>query len=176
MIFAWKNSTVKIRLPFRALAIACVAVFAPLWFSVEADAQSSASFKPFEGTWTGTGTLSHQNGVTERIRCRVQYVPRGAQSLQQTLQCQSDATNFNIVSTVSDQGGRLTGDWTETTRQARGTLTGTMSGSELRAQVQGAGFTAGIGIGVRGNRQSVNIRAAGTDLSALSMTLTRASR
>jgi hypothetical protein len=176
MLCARKKKMANNQTAFRAVGLVCASIVAPLWFSPVADAQSPASFKAFEGTWTGTGTLSHQNGVTERIRCRVQYVPRGAQSLQQTLQCQSDDTNFNIVSTVLNQGGRLTGDWTETTRQARGTLTGTMSSSELKAQVQGTGFTAGIGIGVRGNRQSVNIRAAGTDLSSLSMSLTRSPR
>jgi hypothetical protein len=160
----------------RSTGLAVAAVCTCLCFSVAADAQISASLRAFEGAWAGTGTLSHQNGVTERIRCRVDYVRRGSQTLQQTLRCQSDATNFDIVSTVSEAAGTLTGDWTETNSNARGTLTGTVSGGDIRAAVQGPGFAAGIGIGARGNKQSVVIRATGTDITDVSMALTRTSR
>lgn len=147
-----------------------------LWFSIAANAQMSASLRAFEGTWTGTGTLSHQSGVTERIRCQVDYVSRGPQTLQQTLRCQSDTTNFNIVSAISEAAGRITGDWTETNSGARGTLTGTLGGGDIRATVQGQGFSAGIGIGVRGNKQSVEIRVAGADITDVTMAVTRTGR
>jgi hypothetical protein len=176
MLIERSNTLAKAPSLFRSVGLALAAICTCLWFSGTANAQMSVSLKAFEGAWAGTGTLSHQNGVTERIRCQADYVPRGPQVLQQTLRCQSDTTNFNIVSTVSEEAGKLTGDWTETNRNARGTLTGTIGGDGIRATVQGSGFAAGIGIAARGNKQSIEIRAAGTDITGLSMALTRTAR
>lgn len=164
------------RSPYRSLGIALAAICTCLWFSVVANAQMSPMLRALTGNWVGTGTLSHSNGVTERIRCRVDYVLRGPQTIRQTLRCQSDTTNFDIVSTITEAGGRLTGDWTETNRNVRGTLTGTLRGGQVTAQVQGPGFNAGVGIAVKGNRQSVGIRAAGTDITGVTIALTRRSR
>lgn len=161
--------------PYRAAKLAVAAMGTCLFLSSVAQA-APASFRAFEGVWAGTGTLSHRNGVTERIRCRADYVLRGAQSLQQTLRCQSDTTKFDIVSRVTDEAGRLTGEWTETNRNVRGTLTGTIRRGQIRAQVQGASFSAGIGIAVRGSRQSVGIRAAGTDITGVRISLRRTRR
>lgn len=176
MLIECTDKPAKTRPYYRCAGPALAAICTCLWFTVAANAQISTALRAFQGAWVGTGTLSHQNGVTERIRCRVDYVPRGAQTLQQTLHCQSDTTNFDIVSTVTEAAGRLTGDWTETNRDAHGTLTGTISGGDITAQVRGSGFSAGVGIAVKGNRQSVGIRAAGTDITNVSIALTRAAR
>lgn len=176
MLIEHANRPVKVGWLSLPVAPAFIAICTCLWLSIAANAQMSAPFRAFEGAWAGTGTLSHQNGVTERIRCQVDYVPRAPQTLQQTLRCQSDTTSFNIVSTISEESGRLTGDWTETNSNVRGTLSGTISAAGIRAIVQGSAFSAGIGIAARGNRQSVEIRAAGTDITSLSMALTRTAR
>jgi hypothetical protein len=146
-----------------------------LSWSSESQAQSGAmSLRAFEGKWTGTGTLSRQNGTVERIRCQADYVSNSARDLRQTLSCRSDSTNFDLVSNVMDDGGKLTGDWTETNRNARGNLVGKLTSNNISANVQGPGFTAGIGIAVKSNKQSVDIRAQGGDIVGLNMALTKA--
>ena len=119
MLIECTNTLAKTRSLYRSVGLALAAICTCLWFSIAANAQMSASLRAFEGAWVGTGTLSHQNGVTERIRCRVDDVPRGPQTLQQTLRCQSDTTNFDIVSTVSEEAGRLAGHWTNEPQCAR---------------------------------------------------------
>ncbi len=141
-----------------------------------ASAQSAGSLAAFAGSWSGSGTLTRQDGTTERIRCQANYATRDPHSLQQNLRCQSDNTQFNLVSDVSEAGDRLTGDWVETTRNARGSLVGRNQRGTITANVQGPGFTAGVAIAARGNKQSVEIRANGGDISGLSMSLTRAGR
>ena len=139
-------------------------------------AQSAGSLAAFAGTWVGSGTLTRQDGTTERIRCQADYASRDPHSLQQNLRCRSDNTQFNLVSDVAEAGDHLSGDWVETTRNARGTLSGRNSRGTITANVQGPGFSAGVAIAARGNRQSVDIRSSGGDIVGLSMSLTRAGR
>lgn len=141
-----------------------------------ASAQTAGSLAAFAGSWVGSGTLTRQDGTTERIRCQADYASRDPHSLQQNLRCTSDNTQFNLISDVAESGERLSGDWVETTRNARGTLSGRNSRGTITASVQGPGFSAGVAIAARGNKQSVNIRSSGGDIVGLSMSLTRARR
>jgi hypothetical protein len=136
-------------------------------------AQSASQFRAFAGTWSGSGSLSHQNGLTERIRCEATYAPSGDDSLQQRLQCSSDSTSFDLVSNVQDQDGQLSGSWVEQTRSARGQFSGTLRRNLIEGTVQGPGFSASIVIALRGRRQTIGIRSAGSDISSLSMVLSR---
>lgn len=132
-------------------------------------------FAPLEGEWRGGGTLQHQNGVTERIRCDASY--RGSpERLRQSLRCHSDQSQFALVANLNLSGREIIGDWTETTRNARGSLRGRLSPGTLQGQVEGPGFSANVNIRFAGNRQNVTIKSAGTEMNSLSMTLTRAGR
>lgn len=144
-----------------------------LFTPTPAQAQTGGYLRDFQGTWNGAGTLSHRDGVSERIRCQALYAPIDARRLQQRLRCSSDSTSFDLVSNLTEEGGRLTGDWTEIGRNARGNLVGRIGRGDISANVQGPGFTAAIAVAARGNRQSVNIRSEGGDITAISMTLSR---
>ena len=141
-----------------------------------AHAQSFPTLKSLVGAWSGSGTLSHQSGQTERINCTAGYTLESADSLQQKLSCHSDTTQFNLVSTIADASGRLSGDWVETTRNAHGHFVGSFVPNGLSGTVQGTGFSAGISIGVRGSKQVIAIRSQGSDISQLRMDLSRSGR
>ena len=52
------------------------ATFAGATFALIATSTSSYAagpFSSFEGNWTGTGTVSADNGSKERLRCRAHY-------------------------------------------------------------------------------------------------------
>ena len=140
--------------------------------AASAAAQSGVGFHEFEGSWSGSGTLSHTDGRTERLRCGADYVARG-DVMSQRLRCRSDTTGFDLVNTLRNEGGRLAGEWSETTRNVRGPLAGRLGRGSMQGSAQGPGFSAGISVAVRGNRQSVSIRAQGGDIAAVTVALVR---
>ncbi|MEJ1157233.1 hypothetical protein [Prosthecomicrobium sp. N25] len=143
-----------------------------------AQAAAEASESPFtalKGNWQGSGTITLQNGNTERLRCRATYqVDRDGSSLQQNLACTSDNYNFELRSGVEYDGGNITGTWMEVTRNLEGKITGKIRDKgEIRAAVQSPNFSASISIATRGNKQAVTIRSPGTELTQVNITLDR---
>jgi hypothetical protein len=118
-----------------------------------------------------------QNGARERLRCRAAYaVGEGGARLQQNLRCASASYRFDVNANVASEGGALTGTWSETNRNVTGSVAGRVSGGQIKARVEGPGFTASMAISTRGNRQSVNIQAPGHEVAQVSVELTRATR
>lgn len=136
-------------------------------------AQTPPVFRPFIGSWSGSGRLWRQNGTVERITCQAAYAPGPAGALQQRLTCRSDSTRFALINTVKDADGRLSGVWVETTRNAHGTFTGRIRGDVIQGTARGPGFAAGISIAARGGSQSVKISSQGGGINRLQMRLTR---
>lgn len=141
-----------------------------------ADAQRGAEgpFAGLPGTWSGTGNITLSSGATERIRCRATYaLGENGKLLQQNLRCASDSYNFDLRSNVQHDGNAISGTWTETTRQAQGTVSGRASPGQIQASIQGPAFSAGLSVATRGDQQSISIRSQGTELTAVSITLNR---
>ena len=131
-------------------------------------------FAGLAGSWSGSGTLKLQEGGTERVRCRATYaVGQGDSSLQQNLRCASDSYRFDLSTQVTYQGGSISGSWSETTRNVSGGVSGRASSGQIDARVDGPGFAANLALTTRGDRQNVSIASAGTELSGISITLTR---
>jgi len=129
-------------------------------------------FGVLAGTWSGEGTITTSNGGSERIRCRAKYtVGEGGRAFQQALTCASDSYKFEISSNVETDGTRVTGTWSEATRGVSGNLSGRISGPNISATVEGAGFAAGVAVNTRGRSQSVNIKPGGTDVTDVTVNL-----
>jgi hypothetical protein len=113
------------------------------------------------GNWSGGGTVTLDDGSTERIRCRAAYaVGGGGHGLNQSLLCASDSYKFELTSNVIAEGGSLSGTWSEASRGVNGTLEGRGGNGNFQVLASAAGFNANISLTTRGNRQSVVIRAA----------------
>ena len=80
---------------------------------------------------------------------------------------------FNVVANVKAAGSAISGNWQETSRGANGEITGHIDPRQISATVEGVGFTAGIAIAARGGKQSVNIRPTGTDITDVSVTMSK---
>ncbi len=142
--------------------------------AVAATPSFAGPFSSFEGNWSGTGTVSVDNGSKERLRCRAHYdVGGGGNSMSQNLTCASDSYKFNVVSNVQAEGAAISGSWEETSRGAKGRITGKITPTQISAFVQGVGFTASIGIAARGGRQSVTMSPTGTDIKNVSVTMSK---
>jgi hypothetical protein len=112
------------------------------------------------GNWSGAGTVTLDDGSTERIRCRAAYaVGAGGNGLQQTLTCASDSYKFNIVTNVVAQGAAVSGTWSETSRNINGSIEGRSGGGNFQVVATAPGFSAAISLTTRGNKQSVVIKA-----------------
>ena len=160
--------------PARVLGGA-VLVFGVALTSLAAHAHGAGPFAGLAGSWSGGGNITLSSGASERIRCRATYaVAPAGNALQQTLRCASDSYRFDLTGNVASQGGALSGSWTEATRSASGTLSGRISGGQMQLRAEGPGFGANLAVATRGDRQSVSIRSAGTDISEVAITLSRA--
>jgi ABC-type phosphate transport system substrate-binding protein len=125
------------------------------------------------GVWSGGGTITLDDGSSERIRCRATYaVGAGGNALNQSLTCASDSYRFNLSSNVIAQGSVLSGTWSEATRGVNGTLGGRGGGGGFQVVANAPGFTANISLTTRGNRQSVVIRSD-SSFRAASISLSR---
>jgi len=162
-------------MPFHARAWSGAALaLAFLLLSVAAHAQGAGPFGSMSGSWSGGGTISLSSGANERIRCRAAYdVGSGGRALQLSIRCASDSYNFDLAGSVVSQGGAITGTWSESTRGVNGTVSGRAGGNQIQVYAQGSGFSAGLSMATHGNRQSVEIRPSGADITAVSIALAR---
>ena len=69
--------------------------------------------------------------------------------------------------------GAISGQWTEASRNAAGTISGRADGDHVEAAAQGQNFSANLSLTTRGNRQTVSIRPEGSDVRAVSLALER---
>ena len=141
----------------RRLLMAAAVLFAAS-FSGSASHAQSGPFAALAGSWHGAGTVSLDDGSTERIRCRATYAVAGP-SMQMTLTCASDAYKFNLQGNVVSEGGAISGTWSESSRGINGTLQGRGGGSNFQVTASSGGFNASISLTTRGNKQSVVMRA-----------------
>jgi hypothetical protein len=123
----------------------------------------SAAFAGMAGNWSGAGTVTLDDGSTERIRCRASYAVRAdGNGLNQSLTCASDSYKFNLSSNVLAEGGSLSGTWTESSRNVSGNLEGRGSNGNFQVVASAPGFTANLTLTTHGNRQSVVIKSDST--------------
>jgi hypothetical protein len=133
-----------------------------------------SSLRNLAGTWSGGGMLSMANGEQQPLRCRASYDVTGrGDALSLNLRCASDSYNFDLTGNVEDRNGLISGQWSEATRNASGTIEGRAAGDHIEAAARGQNFSANLSLTTHGNRQSVSIHPAGTDVRDVSLTLAR---
>ena len=149
----------------RRLTFAAVAFFMA---SASAGYAQSGPFAGLAGNWSGGGTVTLDDGSRERIRCRASYQVAGPQ-MSMTLTCASDAYKFNLGANVVDEGGQVSGQWSESSRNVSGTLQGRGGGGNFQIVASTAGFNSNISLRTAGNKQTVTMRAdsqfRGADIS-----------
>jgi hypothetical protein len=156
--------------------IAVAALFVATLAGSASYAQSGPLSGPFiglAGVWSGAGTVTLDDGSTERIRCRATYaVAAGGLDLNQTLLCASDSYKFDLSSNVTSDNGALSGTWSESSKNVNGIVRGRGSNGSFEVIASSPGFTANISLMTRGNKQSVVIKAE-SQFKAAAITLSR---
>lgn len=146
-------------------------------FAHSAAVAAENPFAQLAGSWSGQGKITVQNGSSERIRCRGNYRDGGGgTTLTISLRCASDSYKFELASDVTYDNGSISGSWNETTRQVYGQLSGRATANNISAQASAVGVTASISIATRGNSQNVSIRSPGSEISDITVTMSRGGR
>ena len=154
--------------PAGLLLLAC------LYFPAGAQAGVASPFAAMAGSWSGGGVLSTTDGGEERLRCRASYdVTATGAELRLNLRCASESYNFDLASEVQYRGGAISGSWSESSRNASGTLSGRAAGDRIEAAARGENFSANLSLTTRGGQQTVSIRPQGTNITAVSLSLNR---
>lgn len=151
------KSTTSSLITARRLTFAAVAFFMAASASTVGHAQSS-TFAGLAGTWSGGGTVTLDDGGSERIRCRATYNV-GGPNMEMVLTCASDAYKFNLSAAVASAGGEITGNWTESSRNVSGSIQGRGAPGNIQVAVQSAVFNANISLKTTGNKQHIVLKA-----------------
>lgn len=116
-------------------------------------------FTGMAGRWAGGGVVTLDDGSSERIRCRATYAVAGPH-MSLSLTCASDSYKFNLAGdVVAEAGGRISGSWSESSRNISGTLQGRGGNGSFQVIASTGGFNASIALATRGARQSISMRA-----------------
>jgi hypothetical protein len=92
--------------------------------------------------------------------------------LKQTLRCASDSYKFDLSSDVTSNGDRISGNWSEASRNLFGNLQGTAGGGTIQVFVEANGFAANLTLRTNGNRQTVQINSKG-EIRGVNITMIR---
>ncbi len=164
----------SMKFPATALAAPLLAGALLLMSSPGCAQRAPGAFMHFPGAWSGGGTITLSNGSKERIRCRANYaVDNSGAELKLDLRCASDSYRFELQSTVTNRGGEVSGNWSESGRGAGGTVSGTASGSRIDIRATGPTFTALMSMNTTAGRQTISIESPGSELSAVAITLSK---
>jgi hypothetical protein len=157
------------RLPRPAIGL----VFVFVLMTSPAHAQTGP-FSGLGGAWSGTGKVQLKDGGSERIRCRANNVIGSNDTeLKQVLSCASDSYRFELTTNARASGSALSGNWTESSRNLNGTISGRIVSGKVDALVEANGFAAALNMQTSGNRQTITIKSENADLRGAAITLNR---
>ena len=141
--------------------------------STVGSASAESPFAPLEDSWSGAGTIDLANGKHEPIRCRASYdVLENQSKLQLNLHCASESYNFDLRASAAYSAGAITGNWSESSRNAAGTLSGKVEGAGFRVVAKGPSFDADLNLVTTGDRQAVSIKSKDAQAEVRGATIT----
>jgi hypothetical protein len=142
-----------------------------------APACAQQSFDNVAGSWSGSGSMKPSDGPRERVRCKVDYVPKNAgQSVKMNVHCASDAYKMDLSANIDESGSILSGNWFESQYRQGGKVSGQNVNGLIEAKVEGNTITALLTVRTKGNHQSFVMESPGAWISQVSIDLLREAR
>jgi hypothetical protein len=137
--------------------------------------RADSPFTALQGSWSGGGTIALSSGAKERIRCRANYrLGSSSTNLRLDLSCEGDTYRFELQAQLSYRDGMISGNWSESTRATGGSIDGRVASNQINIRAEGQTFTALLFVTTRGDRQSISIQSPGSEMSDVTVALTRA--
>jgi hypothetical protein len=112
--------------------------------------------KHLNGSWSGAGTMTPIGGEKARISCRVRYKGEGDR-LSQTVKCKGGAIDIDASSSLSCDGSRIEGSWTESIANNTGSVRGAVGANRMDVNVEGPNFNGRFSVRLAGSRHTVTI-------------------
>src|SRR6202521_1728772 len=104
-----------------------------------APAYAEQSFDSVAGSWSGSGTMKPSDGPSERVLCKIDYIPKNAgQSVKMNVRCASDAYKMDLSANIDEDGTKLSGNWFESQYRQGGTVSGQNVNGLIEAKVESA--------------------------------------
>jgi hypothetical protein len=157
-----------------ALAIESNPMFLQRALAEEAVRAETGPFAALAGWWGGQGRLSFKDGKLEQVKCRATYfVEAGGNELKQTIRCASGSGKVELTSNVTQDAGKLAGNWTETVYNIVGDISGEVTPRGFRVAVKGkeTSLSANMEIIVRDKKQIIEIQFFSETLVGLTLIL-----
>lgn len=152
----------------------CVLLIA---FLVASPASAQQSFDSVAGSWSGSGTMKPIDGPRERVRCKIDYLPKNAgQSVKLNLRCASDAYKMDLSANIDQAGNSLTGNWFESQYRQGGKFSGNNVNGDIDAKIESDTITALLKVKTKGDRQTFVMDSPGAWVSHVSIDLVRAAK
>lgn len=163
--------TSMIRCALKRLLAAVAMTAALMIVSTDGTKADTGPFDVLLGSWRGGGQMQLSEGKTERLKCDAYYTGGGSR-LGVAIRCQSEISNIEFRSKLSQSGGRINGTWEERTYNAEGTASGQTTSGNINLTISG-GVTGSMLVSFGASRQSVSISTQGIALKGVSIDLTR---
>lgn len=142
-----------------------------VFLGADAHAQGAGPFARMAGQWAGSGTIDLVDGGREPLKCRASYDVLAQNNVQLNIRCASESYNFDLRASATYKDGAIGGTWSESTRNASGTLSGRGGGDRFSVLASGPSFSANLTLATHGNRQSVVIKANDTSAGVKGATI-----
>ena len=137
-----------------------------------------AAGNPFSllvGTWAGKGTARLDGGKRERISCKGYYSGKGAKVLRLNIICANPSTKVELRSLLKNSNGRVSGSWEERNYNQSGTISGSVTDTEMKLLITGDGLNGSLKMTFGESSQSVSISTSGSTLKGMSINFARTS-
>ena len=153
--------------------IALVALFGSFMLLGQAHARAEGPFPRLVGSWSGTGQVHLDQGKSEQITCRAFYNAKSKGSdLALAIRCASSSYKIDMRASLSQQDGRVTGQWEERTFNAAGSVSGRSTESSLSLTISGA-VSGTMSVTHSEAGQRIEIKTVGTALAGVTISLAR---
>jgi hypothetical protein len=137
-----------------------------------APARAQSNFEELAGGWSGGGMMKPSDGPRERVRCKINYIPKNeGQSLKMEVRCASDAYKMNLTANIDQKGSAISGDWFESEYRQGGKVSGQSSEGLIEAKVESQTVVALLTVRTKGNRQSFEMESPGLWVSEVQIDL-----
>jgi hypothetical protein len=137
-------------------------------------ANAAGPFDQLDGTWSGPGRISLEDGRSEALRCKAYYTPKATGvEIGLALRCASASNKVELRATLVAEGGRVSGSWEERTFNASGTVSGQASSSQIKLTITGGGFSGAMAVTTSGRSQVISVSTQGVAMKGVSVNLQR---
>ncbi len=142
-------------------------------FVTGAFAQGATPFSQLAGSWHGGGSVRYNDGSNEHVTCRGTYSQKsGGTELTLAIRCQSPTRQIDIKSNISDEGGRLSGHWSERNFGLEGDVDGSSVANRFTVRISGQ-LQGSMTVSVNGASQSVSISTGGAGFKSVSISFSK---